>query len=263
MGKMNYINGTILIRTREFKYHIDDKCLCQIPEGVDVLEPNNIINGAPCYVIDDINSISIFDTFKAYGGYTSFETGSYYFNSSYQEVYENYLFQKDELERFVKSINDKKNKYEAFAYKLSFMNIMMLLDSFVCELYISKLTSDETLFKSQLAFVKKDKWKKKQFRKYVKDYGPNEERAFIYYIRNQSYISSFKINETIKIISRCENDVITENSSIEHWIQLRHDVAHNNAREINGKIHCFTRDEIIDALVEIDHLVNTIMDITK
>ena len=161
MGKVNYVNGTILIRTRDFKYHVDDKCLCQIPDGANVLEPNDLVEGTPCFVIDDINTFSIFDTFNASGGYTSLISGSYYFNSSPQEVYNNYLFQKSELVNFINSINDDCKVNKSYAYKLIFMNIMTLLDSFICELYISKLTSNENLFKSQLDYVKKNKYEKK------------------------------------------------------------------------------------------------------
>lgn len=261
MGKIYYVNGTILIRTKEFRYHAEDECLCNIPEGVDVLEANNVIEGSQCYVIDDINSLSIFDTFKASGGYTSLESGSYYFNSSYQEVYENYLLQKSELEKFANNVNDDNYINKSFAYKLMFMNVMTLLDSFVCELYISKLTSNEDLFFKQLNYVKEDNREKGRFKKSLKEYGPNEERAFIYYIRNQSYINSSKINEIIKSISSYEKDIIPEKSSIEKWIKLRHDVAHNNAREINGDFHRFTKDEIRSIMYDVDFLVRNIMDI--
>ena len=263
MGKIHYVNGTLLIRTREFRYHVEDECLCNIPKGVNILEPNNNIEGSPCYVIDDINSLSIFDTFKASGGYTSLESGSNYFNSSYQEVYENYLLQKNELEKFANSVNDNNNINKSFAYKLMFMNIMTLLDSFVCELYISKLTSNEDLFLKQLNYVKEDNREKGWFKKSLKEYGPNEERAFIYHIRNQSYINSSKINEIIKSISSYEKDIIPEKSSIEKWIKLRHDVAHNNAREIDGNYHAFTKDEITTAIYDVDNMVRNIMDIIR
>lgn len=263
MGKIYYVNGTILIRTKEFRYHAEDECLCNIPEGADILEPNNVIDGSQCYVIDDINSLSIFDTFKASGGYTSLESGSYYFNSSCQEVYENYLLQKSELEKFANSVNDDKYINKPFAYKLMFMNIMTLLDSFVCELYISKLTSDEGLFFKQLNYVKKDNREKGLFKKSLKEYGPNEERAFIYYIRNQSYINTSKINEIIKNISSYEKDIIHDDYSIEKWIKLRHDVAHNNAREIIGDFHRFSKDEITTVINDIDCFVGKIIDIIK
>lgn len=261
MGKINYVNGTILIRTREFRYHVEDTCLCKIPDGVNVLEPNTIVDGSPCYVIDDINSLSIFDNFMATGGYTSLESGSYYFNSSYQEVYDNYLLQKNELKEFANSVIDDKYINKSFAYKLIFMNAMTLLDSFVCELYISKLTSNEELFSKQLKYVKNDKREKGWFRKKLREYGPNEERAFIYYIRNQSYINSSKINEIIKNISSYDKDIIPEKSSIEKWIKLRHDVAHNNAREIDGDFHRFTKDEIRTVICDVENLIRKIMDI--
>lgn len=261
MAKTNYVNGNILIRTRDFKYHVEDGCLFQIPEGANVLEPNEIVEGSPCFVIDDKNNISIFDTFRAVGGYTALESGSYYFNSSYQEVYENYLLQKSELVNFINNMSDKCDVNKSFVYKLIFMNTMTLLDSFVCELYISKLTSDEELFNKEFTFIKNKN--RKYFEEYVDEYGPNEERAFIYYIRNQSYINGNTINRVVKTVdSRLEN-VITDNSPIRSRIQLRHDVAHNNAREVDGTFHFFTKEEVLNALSDVDSLVETIMKYCK
>lgn len=261
MGKIIYVNGTILIRTTEFKYHVEDGCLFHIPEGANVLEPNEIVEGTACFVIDDKNSISIFDTFRTSGDYSSLCSGSYYFNSSYQEVYESYLLRRGELVDFMNSINDDSHLNKSYAYKLIFMNIMTLLDAFVCELYISKLTSDETLFYKQLNETKKrdNKW----FKIYIEDYGPNEERAFMYYIRNLSYINYSKINKVVKNICCCPENVISEKSPVKSWIKLRHDVAHNNAREINGNFHYFTKDEVLDALNDVDSLIKKIMDIVR
>ena len=121
MGKVYYVNGNILIRTRDFKYHVEDGCLYQIPDNANVLEPNEIVDGSPCFVIDDKNFISIFDTFRVSGGYTSLCSGSYYFNSSNQEVYENYLSQRNELVSFINSISYDSKENKPFAYKLIFM----------------------------------------------------------------------------------------------------------------------------------------------
>ena len=61
MGKIRYVKGNILIKTTEFKYHADDGCLWDIPDGEEIIQPNRIVDGVPCYVIDDNNTISIFD----------------------------------------------------------------------------------------------------------------------------------------------------------------------------------------------------------
>ncbi len=260
MGKVYYVNGNILIRTRDFKYHVEDGCLYQNPDNANVLEPNEIVDGVPCFVIDENNSISIFDTFKASGGYTSLCSGSYYFNSSNQEVYENYLSQRNELVSFINSISDDSKDNKPFAYKLIFMNIMTLLDSFVCELYISSITSDEDMFRKEISSFKTNKLKYKEF---MEKYGPNEERAFVYYKREHSYINDKKINKVIKKISCCPEDLISKDSAINSWIKLRHDVAHNNAREEDGEFHCFTKEEILNALDGVDSLIGAIMDIVK
>jgi len=260
MGKMYYVNGNILIRTRDFKYHVEDGCLYQIPDNANVLEPNENVDGSPCFVLDDKNSFSIFDTFRASGGFSSDTSGSYYYNSSYQEVYENYISQRKELADFIDIISDNCNFNKSYAYKLIFMNIMTLFDAFVCELYISKLTSDEDLFGKELASFKKNKSK---YKDYMEEYGPNEERAFVYYKREQSYINYKKINKIIKEISCCPENLISEDSAINCWIKLRHDVAHNNAREEDGEFHCFTKEEILNALDGVDFLIGKIMDIVR
>ena len=260
MGKIYYVNGNILIRTRDFKYHVENGCLYQIPDNANVLEPNEVVDGSPCFVIDNKISISIFDTFRASGGFTSYDSGSYYFNSTYQEVYANYLHQRGELVDFINSISDDRQVNKSYAYKLVFINIMSLLDAFVCELYISKLTSDEDLFSKELSFFMNNVSK---YNEYMEEYGPNKERAFVYYKREQSYINYKKIDRIIKEISCCPEDLISEDSAINCWIKLRHDVAHNNAREEDGEFHCFTKEEILNALDGVDFLIGKIMDIVR
>ena len=67
----------------------------------------------------------------------------------------------------------------------------------------------------------------------------------------------------MKIAVCCSEDVISENSPVINWIQLRHNVAHNNAREIDGTFHSFTKEEVLNALSDVDSLVEMIMDIIK
>jgi hypothetical protein len=97
----------------------------------------------------------------------------------------------------------------------------------------------------------------------MEEYGPNEERAFVYYKREQSYINYKKINKIIKEISCCPEDMISKDSAINSWIKRRHDVAHNNAREEDGEFHCFTKEEILNALGDVDSLIGAIMNVVK
>ncbi len=253
MGKIRYVNGTIIVDTTEFKYHVEDGCLWDIPEGTETIPPNKTIDGTPFYVIDDHNTISIFDSIRASGGFTALDSGSYYFNSTYKEIYESYLCNKREIEDFL-----NKNASDSFAYKLLFMNIMTLLDSFVCEIFISRLTSDEAMFYEIL-----DKsCKKDRYKEIVEEYGPNNERCLVYYKMDESYINWKKINSIFKNYFNSYN-IISAESPIVELIKLRHNVVHNNARERNGKIHCFTKNEVQNALKDVDNLVETIMTVVR
>lgn len=44
MGKDVYVDGTIIIESMDFKYQ-GTGCLCAIPEGAEVIEPNDIKDG--------------------------------------------------------------------------------------------------------------------------------------------------------------------------------------------------------------------------
>lgn len=57
--------------------------------------------------------------------------------------------------------------------------------------------------------------------------------------------------------------MISEDSAINCWIKIRLDVAHNNAREEDGEFHCFTKEEILNALDGVDFLIGKIMDIVR
>ena len=58
MAKKVYVDGSILIKTSDFKYE-GAGALFDIPEDAETIEPNEVIDGVPFLVIDDTNIMVI------------------------------------------------------------------------------------------------------------------------------------------------------------------------------------------------------------
>ena len=62
MAKKVYVNGSILIKTSDFKYE-GAGALFGIPDGAETIETNDVIDGLPFLVIDDERPQSMFNDF--------------------------------------------------------------------------------------------------------------------------------------------------------------------------------------------------------
>lgn len=104
MAKKVYVNGTIVIKSSDFKYE-GAGALFDIPEGAETIETNEEIDGTPCLVIDDERPQSMFNEYYATGGFSAFSCWSYYLNSNYQIAYENYRNRKNEIKILLESVS--------------------------------------------------------------------------------------------------------------------------------------------------------------
>ena len=150
MGKKVYVDGSILIKTTDFKYE-GAGALSDIPEGAETIEPNELIDGSPYLVIDDKRPQSMFNEYYTKGDFTTLFCWSYYLNSNYQIAYDNFIKRKNEIECLLESVNKLAPLQQELTYKLLLLNVVTLFDAFVCETIVSKITSSKECFDNYYA----------------------------------------------------------------------------------------------------------------
>lgn len=253
MGKKVYVDGTIVIESMDFKYQ-GAGCLCTIPEGAEVIDPNDFKDGHRWLIIDDKRPQSIFKEYYATGGFTQLYKWAYYLNSDYQRAYNNYVEKRDELKDVFTDLKEFKSNSKPTLYKLLLLNVVTLFDAFVCEAIISKVTSSEECFNKYYASMTK-----KEIKKLIdKSQGEKEQRV-IYSIMKQSYADKDEVDKAFKKVYGFNN--VTSYSGIKKWLDWRHRIVHRNAREKNGSFHVFTEKDVRDALNDVDKLISKIVNL--
>ena len=258
MVKKVYVDGSILIKTSDFKYQ-GAGCLFDIPEGAETIEPNDVIDGTPFLVIDDEHPQSMFNEYYAKGGFTTLYSWSYYLNSNCQMAYDNYKDRKEEIEYLLDGINKLDPRQQELTYKLLLLNAVTIFDAFVCETIVSKITSSKECFD---AFYKRfyDDQTKQMKRHFDKlNRGELEHEVLMKQLK-ESYANVKNINQLYKKVWGFDFNIFEDNN-LKDWFDWRHRIVHRNGREKDGSYHQFCHDDVKNALLDIDAAVNHIMDI--
>lgn len=258
MAKKVYVNGSILVKTSDFKYE-GAGALYNIPEGAETIEPNDVIDGLPCLVIDDERPQSMFNEYYAKGGFTTLYCWSYYLNSNSQKAYDNFKDRKSEIECLLEGANMLSNCQQELTYKLLVLNVVTLFDAFVCETVVSKIASSKECFDAFYERVYDDLTnnKKKHFDKLSRG---QLEREVLMNQLMKSFANVEMVNCIYKKVWDLDFD-ICEHNNLQVWFDWRHRIVHRNGREKNGTYHQFCLDDVEKALVDIDAAVNNIMSI--
>ena len=258
MAKKVYVNGSILIKTSDFKYE-GAGALFAIPEGAETIEPNDVIDGAPFLVIDDKHPQSMFNEYYAKGNFTTLNCWSYYLNSNFEMAYDNYQDRKNEIEYLLEGVNKLDNRQQELTYKLLLLNVVTLFDAFVCETIVSKITSSKECFD---AFYKRfyDDLTDNKKRHLDKLSCGKIEREVLMSQLMKSFASVERVNQAYKKVWNLDFD-ICEGHDLQDWFDWRHRIVHRNGREKDGTYHQFCLDDVKKALLDIDVAVDHIMTI--
>lgn len=258
MAKKVYVNGSILIKTSDFKYE-GAGALYGIPDGAETIETNDVIDGLPFLVIDDERPQSMFNEYYAKGVFTTLYSWSYYLNSNCQKAYDNFIERKSEIACLLEGSNKLSFQQQELTYKLLLLNVVTLFDAFVCETVVSKITSSKEYFD---AFYEKfyddlTDNKKRHFDKL----GRGElEREVLMSQLMKSFANVERVNHIYKIVWNLDFDICVDNN-LQDWFDWRHRIVHRNGREKDGTYHQFSHDDVKKALEDIDAVVNHIMTI--
>ena len=147
MGEKIYVNGGILVKTRNFCFANGAICLqLEQPEGAILLEPTDEIEGERCLIIDDKHPQSIFNTYYAKSFITALFEGVDYLRNSYQECFNDTEEEIEEINTILSSIYSLDQKIKNSLMKFLYINMITILDSFVCSIILVTIKRDENLF---------------------------------------------------------------------------------------------------------------------
>jgi hypothetical protein len=257
MAKTIYVRGNILVKTEDYKYNIDDGALYTIPEGAEIINPTKVVEGSPCLVIENDFRYSIFNIYRATGSLASIGTTSYYYNSDANEVYQNYKKQRIELDNMLDSIEHVQIENKEFLYKLMMGNAITILESFVRDIILAKITSSEenfisyySLFYNNLSNQDRDEFNRM-------DQGSLERRV-IKRTYDDTYSNAKKVNRMMKLLFNT-HDCVCSGTNIGNYIQERHDIFHKNARMKNGSYKIYEYTDVKKAINEDEKVINKIM----
>jgi len=259
MARTIYVKGNILVKTEDYKYNTGDGCLFPIPEGADVIIPSTIVDGSPCLIIDNNFPYSIFNTYRATGGFSSMVNTSYYYNSDANEVYHNYQERKAEILNMLDNLEHIQLENRSFLYKLMMGNAITILDSFVRDIIVSKITSSEEFFNSYYSTFYRDLNEVRKAKFDQMDRG-TQERSIIKELYEDNYSSAKKINGIIISVFGCPN-VVCSGTNIGNYIKERHEIYHKNSRKKDGSYKKYNSNDVKKAIIEDEKVINNIMNL--
>lgn len=229
MGKVVYVNGSIVITTRFFMPK-EIGCGYQIaPEGAEVLEPKDEINSFKCLLIDDDHPQSLFNEYYAKEDVASGYIATSYFIASYLDCIDDYKNRVSDTCRIIHKVEDWGNRERGLVYKMAYVNVLTALDAFLCHILLKRCIENEKVFKAFMFKLapssKKDKWKK------LMDAGKDGEweQDAIKHVLESSFINTEKLDVLIKKVGlkRLEYD----RSVIREHFRVRHLIVHRNGRQ--------------------------------
>lgn len=152
MGKRIYVNGGILITTPFFAYKNAGASYDLPPENSEIIEPNTITEtGEPYLEISNEHPQSIFNEYYAKTFFTTQHTFAYFFAKDFIGSYNDFKQRIDEIQSVIniKGLDEQKQN---IINKLSYINIITSLDTFICDIILTKIIQDEESFNNFFQF---------------------------------------------------------------------------------------------------------------
>lgn len=247
MGKVIYVNGSIVITTRFF---LPKEIGCgykTIPEGAEIVEPVDEIDSFKCLHIDDDHPQSLFNEYYAKDDIASGFLTTSYFIATYLDCINDYKNRVSGTCRIIHKVDDWSNHEKELVYKMAYVNVLTALDAFLCHVLLKRCIEDERLFKAFMFKLapssKKEKWQG------LIDTGREGEweQNAIKYVLESSFINTEKLDDLIRKVGLKR---LEYNRSImkEHY-RVRHLIVHRSGKQRDD-------NEILVTLESLKDLVN-------
>ena len=162
MGKIIYVNGSIIIDTHYFLPKEIGVGYPNPPEGAIVVEPEDEVDGVRCLLIDEEHPQSLFNEYYAKDDAVSSSLAASSISWPYLESINLYKKRIGETIDVIKRGADWPPTEQRLLYKMAYVNILSALDAFICYVVLKRSLDDEALFKKVMYDLapksKKEKW---------------------------------------------------------------------------------------------------------
>lgn len=257
MGKKIYVNGGILIDTPFFVCRGGGCYFTEQPEGTEVMETNSVIEGHPCLKIDINNPQSIFNEYYAKEFLTSYYTGAEFYYKSYNEAYEDYLQRTLDIQEVIK-IKGLNTKQRKIVNRLSYINIVASLETFICDTILTKITGDEDVFMNVFDRIPPGTEKNKMQNLREANLIGKWEQAVIEYVMKTSYSNVDTIKKTYRdVFNASISDLKGKMKAI---FMYRHKLAHRNGRNKDNSYINISNEELDMLITDINDFIKQILE---
>ena len=234
MGKRIYVNGGILVNTRYYNYRTGYGALfLEQPEGTVFLDPTDEVEGSKCLIIDDDHPQSIFNSYYAKTFFTSLYEGAKYYSNNYSDCFNDTSEELSEVERILTSINSIDQDTCNSLMKFLYINIVTIIDSFICSIIIATIVCDENRFLDyyKKMFSNSDKLKIEEY--LLKENRGMWEKKVIEKILHTPFENMDKIKDSFSAIGLVKpND--PQGAMASHF-DKRNVLVHRNGKMMDGK----------------------------
>ena len=234
MARKIYVDGGMLILTPLFtSSKIVAGCGSQ-PDGTELMTPKTQVDGFSCLIVDDEHPQSLFDAFYVRDFVSSGTVDTPYYSQTYKNIYEQFQQQISEIETLLNA-NIGNASLTPLLNKLCYVNLLSILDSYICSCVVSCVTHDEAAFlKYYSKMIDAKRQAKLSMLLINREYGKWEKEIIKEDILGKSFLNQDRVLDTFKLFNwKCPN---INSSAMKEAIKNRHILVHRNGRRIDGSV---------------------------
>ncbi|MBR6081997.1 MAG: hypothetical protein IKP62_03620 [Salinivirgaceae bacterium] len=224
-----------------------------------MLETNKEDVNGKYLIINDEHPQSIFATYYAKTFYTSLYEGSDYLNKSYDDCFDETNADLSEVEGIMNEVVSKKLHNAEKIMKFLYINIITIIDAFVCSIILSTITKDELLF-NEYADEMLSKTEKKEFDCQQNGQKGDSEHKVLEKTMRISYANVDTIKNSFKAMNF--KPLNFDKEIMDKHFKNRHILVHRNGKTKDGKRISITDVEVkkllSDAAMFLDEVKNSL-----
>lgn len=230
MGKIVFVKGSILVRTKYFAPKEIGVGYPEPPEGTSVvIEPLDEVDGIKYLVIDDKHPQSLFNEYYSMGDNVSEDIETSYLSASYLDSIFEYRKRIGEICVVVKKVSDWNLSERRLVYKMSYINVLTALDAFICYVLLKRSLEDENLFREMMFKLaptnKTEKWKAL----IDADRDGEWEQDAIRYVQETSFLNVERIDKAFKELKF--DRIEYSRKQMNRYFRTRHLLVHRSGRQ--------------------------------
>lgn len=250
MGKKVYVNGGILVSTRNFSC-INATCLCdKIPEGAEYIDPP-IVDGEKCLIIDDEHPQSPFNEYFCKTFFTSLYIGIDFFSDEIKDCYIEFSEGIEECRKLILLDMTHENGVQWAFYKMVYLHAISCIDSLICSMVVSKIANNENLFIKYYKIMLPTHKKSDLIDYLIEGKREEWENEVMKVILHTSFCNINTIKDSFKCLD--STPPIEYKDLMENHFKIRHLLMHRNGKTFDGRQIELNRDIMKSAIEDVNN----------